>query len=228
MKKRIIVLVFLFSTFSIYSQVNIYNPEITDYLFTHYDITTNDLHLWIYNYKSKSQLAGIIFSRDGNIKLYVGTSGYYLGLPEIEISEYFLTVNFVKIWIGAEESNTNDSRLLMKYKITVDKETIENNSSWILEIFDIQPIFKAKDARNSLRNYNFFSVKENIEVKNNPSNDSQSIFSLSVGTKFDILDINCTNNDKNDLWIKIIYNEEYGYIPFNSLSDDWEIIQNQL
>ena len=197
-------------------------------MFTHYDITTNDLHLWIYNYKSKSQLAGIIFSRDGNIKLYVGTSGYYLGLPEIEISEYFLTINFVKIWIGAEESNPNDSRLLMKYKITVDKETIENNSSWILKIFDIQPVFKAKDAPNSLRNYNLFSVKENIEVKNNPSNDSQSIFSLSVDTKFDIMDINCTNNDKNDLWIKIIYNEEYGYIPFNSLSDDWEIIQNQL
>lgn len=228
MKKVIFVLIFLLSTFLVYSQSNIHNTVTIDYLFNNYDVKTEDLHLWIYNFKSKSQLAGIVFSRDGNINLYVGTSGYYLKLSEIEITESFLSVSFIKIWIGAEESNTNDSRLFMKYKVIVDKETIENNTSWVLEIFDVQPIFKAKDSYNSLRNYNFFSVKENTEVKKDISNNSETVFHLSSENRFDIIDINCTGNDTKDLWLKIFCNGEYGFIPFCTLAENWEIVQNNL
>ncbi|MCR4949625.1 MAG: hypothetical protein K6A15_10750, partial [Treponema sp.] len=60
MKKIIFLFLFMFFPLYVYSQDKVYKPEIVNYLFNNYNVNTEDIHLWIYKYKSKSQLAGII------------------------------------------------------------------------------------------------------------------------------------------------------------------------
>lgn len=187
MKKILFLFLFMFFPLYVYSQDKVYKPEIVNYLFNNYNVNTEDIHLWIYKYKSKSQLAGIIFYRDGNIKLYVGTSGYYLNLSNIEINDSFLFISFIKIWTGAEENINNDSRYFEKFNLLINRETIENNFSWVIDIFDVIPVFEAKDNNHSINYNKSFSVKKFTCAKKECSDTSEIIFCLSTNNNFDIM-----------------------------------------
>lgn len=228
MKKILVLFLFVFFPLYVYSQDKVYKPEIVNYLFNNYNVNTEDIHLWIYKYKSKSQLAGIIFNRDGNIKLYVGTSGYYLNLSNIEINDSFLFISFIKIWTGAEEYINNDSRYFEKFNLLINRETIENNFSWVIDIFDVIPVFEAKDNNHSINYNKSFSVKNFTYAKKECSDTSENVFCLSSNNNFDIIDINCNYVNKNDLWIKVFFDGKYGYIPFDALNGNWAIVENNL
>ena len=64
------------------------------------------------------------------------------------------------------------------------------------------------------------------ELKTEMSKDSQSILTLTPENHFEIIDINCSELDKDDLWIQIKFNDTVGYIPFSSLGENWTIIDN--
>ena len=228
MKKNILFFLLFLCTVCINAQVNINNSNITDFLFTKYDIKTENVHLWINSKNSRNQLAGIIFNRDGSIKLYVGTSGYYVSLSDIKINNSFLEVSFVRIWVGAEFANQVDTRKINKYNLIIDKKTIEENYNWVIDIFDISQVFKAEDANNSVKYYNTFFVKIRTDMKTEMSECSESIGILTPENNFEILDVNCSELSKDDLWIKIKFNDTVGYIPFTSLGENWTVIENNL
>ena len=112
---------------------------------------------------------------------------------------------------------TNTMFLVENYEYSPNRFTIRN----------IQPTFYAKDSNDSASRFfsNFF-VKTVTHIKKDMSECSESIGILTPENHFEILDINCSELDKDYLWIKIKFNDTVGYIPFTSLGENWTIIDN--
>ena len=114
---------------------------------------------------------------------------------------------------------TNTMFLVENYEYSPNRFTIRN----------IQPTFYAKESNDSASRFfsNFF-VKTVTHIKTDMSECSESIGILPPENHFEILDINRSELDKDDLWIKIKFNDTVGYIPFTSLGENWTIIDNNL
>jgi hypothetical protein len=112
---------------------------------------------------------------------------------------------------------TNTMFLVENYEYSPNRFTIRN----------IQPTFYAKDSNDSASRFfsNFF-VKTVTHIKTDMSECSESIGILTPENLFEIIDINCSELDKDDLWIQIKFNDTVGYIPFTSLGENWTIIDN--
>lgn len=45
---------------------------------------------------------------------------------------------------------------------------------------------------------------------------------------FEVIDICCSEKSKNDIWVKIKYEDCEGYVPLSALADDWTVKVNNL
>ena len=225
MKKIILFLCLTFVfIFSISCQEEIVDNKVS-FFFEEYNIPFKKYYFGLNN-SNGYLIAELFFEYPDKISLFFSSSGYFLKLSSINIDVNEITIDFIKIWIGAEENTKVDNRILNKYRTKIYKNEIDTNM-WILETYNnTELILKAEDSCNSVKYYDSFFVKDDINVKTDMSECSESIGILTPENHFEILDINCSELDKDDLWIQIKFNDIVGYIPFTSLGENWTIIDN--
>ncbi|QTQ10858.1 hypothetical protein HRI96_00805 [Treponema parvum] len=220
-KKSFLSILFCFSVSFVFALGNYQNKEISDFLYTKYNIKGDKFRVSFKESNYNSQIAGLTIERDGTICLYVGTSGYYLYLSSISIDEYELNLSFIEIWIGAEEGVSSEKRVMYKYKARVLRNEIENNESWMLRIYDIPELFKAIDVYGSVaKNGMKFFVNEPTFVRYDSNLFSRQLFELNPESYFDIIDVVQT---ENKIWLKISFSGKEGFIPFTALADKWTV-----
>ncbi|WP_288517498.1 SH3 domain-containing protein [uncultured Treponema sp.] len=228
MKKNIFfVSMFLFASY-FYAQVVKKNPNLQTCFFDKYNISYDSLYICLRS--DEDFLVGeLLLEYPNKITLGFSSSGYYLNFDKINFEDNFIEIDFIEIWIGAEETSAEEKRMFLKYKARIDKEKISNTASWIVEIYGIDPIFIAEDTIGSVNKFesNFF-VKEKTFLRKSKSLDSEIIMELIPENTFDIIDVCCTEKSKNDIWIKVEYEDKEGYIPFLSLSENWTVMENNL
>lgn len=226
MKKNILfVSMFLFAS-CFYAQVVKENPNLQTCFFDRYNISYDSLYVVLK--RDKYSLVGeLLFEYPSKITLYFSSSGYYINFDKINFEDNFIEIDFIKVWIGAEETSVEEKRRFFKYKARIDKEKISNTES--LEIYGIDPIFIAEDTIGSVNKFesNFF-VKEKTFLRKSKSLDSEIIMELIPENTFNIIDVCCTEKSKNDIWLKVEYEDKEGYIPFLSLSENWTVMENNL
>ena len=228
MKKNIFfVSMFLFASY-FYAQVVKENPNLQTCFFDKYNITYDSL--FIYLKSDEDVVVGeLLFEYPNKITFGFSTSGYYLNFDKINFEDNFIEVDFIEIWIGAEETSPEEKRMFFKYKARIDKEKISNTESWIVKVYGIEPIFIAEDTRGSVDKFesNFF-VKEKTFLRKSKSLNSEIIMELIPENTFDIIDVCCTEKSKNDIWLKVKYENNEGYIPSLSLAENWTVTENNL
>ena len=224
MKKNIFfVSMFLFASY-FYAQVVKKNPNLQTCFFDKYNISYDSLYICLRS--DEDFLVGeLLLEYPNKITLGFSSSGYYLNFDKINFEE----IDFIEIWIGAEETSAEEKRMFLKYKARIDKEKISNTASWIVEVYGIDPIFIAEDTIGSVNKFesNFF-VKEKTFLRKSKSLDSEIIMELIPENIFNIIDVSCTEKSKNDIWLKVEYEDKEGYIPFLSLSENWTVMENNL
>ena len=241
-KNGIFILLFFFIIYS-------YSLSSSDYFaeqfFDDFDIQYDYVVINLEGTNSNSLIAHLaIFRGEGAILSY-GTSGFILNVNNLSFQNNSVFLDFIKIWIGAEEPSPGSERYIEKYKLKLPLDFLKNpdlpptNTMFLVENYEyspnrftirnIQPTFYAKDSNDSASRFfsNFF-VKTVTHIKTDMSECSESIGILTPENHFEILDINCSELDKDDLWIKIKFNDTVGYIPFTSLGENWTIIDNNL
>lgn len=216
---------FLFAS-CFYAQVVKENPNLQTCFFDKYNITYDSLYIGL-NRDKYSLVGELLFEYPSKISFFFSSSGYYINFDKINFEDNFIEVDFIKVWIGAEETSAEEKRRLFKYKARIDKEKISNTES--LEVYGIKPIFIADDTRGSVNKFesNFF-VKEKTFLRKSKSLDSEIIMELIPENTFDIIDVCCTEKSKNDIWLKVKYENNEGYIPFLSLAENWTVMENNL
>lgn len=239
-KNGIFILLFFFIIYS-------YSLSSSDYFaeqfFDDFDIQYDYVVINLEGTNSNSLIAHLaIFRGEGAILSY-GTSGFILNVNNLSFQNNSVFLDFIKIWIGAEEPSPGSERYIEKYKLKLPLDFLKNpdlpptNTMFLVENYEyspnrftirnIQPTFYAKDSNDSASRFfsNFF-VKTVTHIKTDMSECSESIGILTPENHFEILDINCSELDKDDLWIQIKFNDTVGYIPFTSLGENWTIIDN--
>ena len=241
MKKNGIFILLLF--FIIYSYSLSSSDYFAEQFFDDFDIQYDYVVINLEGTNSNSLIAHLaIFRGEGAILSY-GTSGFILNVNNLSFQNNSVFLDFIKIWIGAEEPSPGSERYIEKYKLKLPLDFLKNpdlpptNTMFLVENYEyspnrftirnIQPTFYAKDSNDSASRFfsNFF-VKTVTHIKTDMSECSESIGILTPENHFEILDINCSELDKDDLWIKIKFNDTVGYIPFTSLGENWTIIDN--
>lgn len=226
MKKNILfVSMFLFAS-CFYAQVEKENPNLQTCFFDKYNITYDSLYIGL-NRDKYSLVGELLFEYPSKISFFFSSSGYYINFDKINFEDNFIEIDFIKVWIGAEETSAEEKRRLFKYKARIDKEKISNTES--LEVYGIEPIFIAEDTKGSVNKFesNFF-VKEKTFLRKSKSLDSEIIMELIPENTFDIIDVRCTEKSKDDIWLKVKYENNEGYIPFLSLAENWTVMENNL
>lgn len=241
-KNGIFILLFFFIIYS-------YSLSSSDYFaeqfFDDFDIQYDYVVINLEGTNSNSLIAHLaIFRGEGAILSY-GTSGFILNVSNLSFQNNSVFLDFIKIWIGAEEPSPGSERYIEKYKLKLPLDFLKNpdlpptNTMFLVENYEyspnrftirnIQPTFYAKDSNDSASRFfsNFF-VKTVTHIKTDMSECSESIGILTPENLFEIIDINCSELDKDDLWIQIKFNDTVGYIPFTSLGENWTIIDNNL
>lgn len=239
-KNGIFILLFFFIIYS-------YSLSSSDYFaeqfFDDFDIQYDYVVINLEGNNSNSLIAHLaIFRGEGAILSY-GTSGFILNVNNLSFQNNSVFLDFIKIWIGAEEPSPGSERYIEKYKLKLPLDFLKNpdlpptNTMFLVENYEyspnrftirnIQPTFYAKDSNDSASRFfsNFF-VKTVTHIKTDMSECSESIGILTPENLFEIIDINCSELDKDDLWIQIKFNDTVGYIPFTSLGENWTIIDN--
>ena len=241
MKKNGIFILLLF--FIIYSYSLSSSDYFAEQFFDDFDIQYDYVVINLEGTNSNSLIAHLaIFRGEGAILSY-GTSGFILNVNNLSFQNNSVFLDFIKIWIGAEEPSPGSERYIEKYKLKLPLDFLKNpdlpptNTMFLVENYEyspnrftirnIQPTFYAKDSNDSASRFfsNFF-VKTVTHIKTDMSECSESIGILTPENLFEIIDINCSELDKDDLWIKIKFNDTVGYIPFTSLGENWTIIDN--
>ena len=239
-KNGIFILLFFFIIYS-------YSLSSSDYFaeqfFDDFDIQYDYVVINLEGNNSNSLIAHLaIFRGEGAILSY-GTSGFILNVNNLSFQNNSVFLDFIKIWIGAEDPSPGSERYIEKYKLKLPLDFLKNpdlpptNTMFLVENYEyspnrftirnIQPTFYAKDSNDSASRFfsNFF-VKTVTHIKTDMSECSESIGILTPENLFEIIDINCSELDKDDLWIQIKFNDTVGYIPFTSLGENWTIIDN--
>jgi hypothetical protein len=239
-KNGIFILLFFFIIYS-------YSLSSSDYFaeqfFDDFDIQYDYVVINLEGNNSNNLIAHLaIFRGEGAILSY-GTSGFILNVNNLSFQNNSVFLDFIKIWIGAEDPSPGSERYIEKYKLKLPLDFLKNpdlpptNTMFLVENYEyspnrftirnIQPTFYAKDSNDSASRFfsNFF-VKTVTHIKTDMSECSESIGILTPENRFEILDINCLELDKDDLWIQIKFNDTVGYIPFTSLGENWTIIDN--
>jgi hypothetical protein len=239
-KNGIFILLFFFIIYS-------YSLSSSDYFaeqfFDDFDIQYDYVVINLEGNNSNNLIAHLaIFRGEGAILSY-GTSGFILNVNNLSFQNNSVFLDFIKIWIGAEEPSPGSERYIEKYKLKLPLDFLKNpdlpptNTMFLVENYEyspnrftirnIQPTFYAKDSNDSASRFfsNFF-VKTVTHIKTDMSECSESIGILTPENLFEIIDINCSELDKDDLWIQIKFNDTVGYIPFTSLGENWTIIDN--
>ena len=228
MKKNIFfVSMFLFAS-CFYAQVVKKNPNLQTCFFDKYNISYDSLYICLRS--DEDFLVGeLLLEYPNKITLGFSSSGYYLNFDKINFEDNFIEIDFIEIWIGAEETSAEEKRMFLKYKARIDKEKISNTASWIVEVYGIDPIFIAEDTIGPVNKSesNFF-LKEKTSLRKSKSLDSEIIMELIPENIFNIIDVSCTEKSKNDIWLKVEYEDKEGYIPFLSLSENWTVMENNL
>lgn len=242
MKKGVFIFLLLFCNL-IYSQNFNTSVYFIEQIFEDLNITNDYIFIRLENSQPNSLIAHLaIFRGEGAILSY-GTSGFILNVNNLSFQNNSVFLDFIKIWIGAEEPSPGSERYIEKYKLKLPLDFLKNpdlpptNTMFLVENYEyspnrftirnIQPTFYAKDSNDSASRFfsNFF-VKTVTNIKTDMSECSESIGILTPENHFEILDINCSELDKDYLWIKIKFNDTVGYIPFTSLGENWTIIDN--
>ena len=239
-KNGIFILLFFFIIYS-------YSLSSSDYFaeqfFDDFDIQYDYVVINLEGNNSNNLIAHLaIFRGEGAILSY-GTSGFILNVNNLSFQNNSVFLDFIKIWIGAEDPSPGSERYIEKYKLKLPLDFLKNpdlpptNTMFLVENYEyspnrftirnIQPTFYAKDSNDSASRFfsNFF-VKTVTHIKTDMSECSESIGILTPENLFEIIDINCSELDKDDLWIQIKFNDTVGYIPFTSLGENWTIIDN--
>jgi hypothetical protein len=242
MKKGVFIFLLLFCNL-IYSQNFNTSDYFAEQFFDDFDIQYDYVVINLEGNNSNNLIAHLaIFRGEGAILSY-GTSGFILNVNNLSFQNNSVFLDFIKIWIGAEEPSPGSERYIEKYKLKLPLDFLKNpdlpptNTMFLVENYEyspnrftirnIQPTFYAKDSNDSASRFfsNFF-VKTVTHIKTDMSECSESIGILTPENRFEILDINCLELDKDDLWIQIKFNDTVGYIPFISLGENWTIIDN--
>ena len=167
------------------------------------------------------------------IEIELGASGYLIKPTYVNEREDTIEFGFFKVWIGAEEINNNDSRELAYYIIIVSQENINNSKKGNLQsINNIKPVLILEDSAGSiLRHCNKakeFNVKLNCYLYEKAELNCKKIREINSNDTFSIIDLVLSEENDEDVWVKIDFDGTIGYIPLTSLADDWKVIKNDL
>lgn len=142
-------------------------------------------------------------------------------------------IRFCYVFVGHEFSERSEQRTLILYEIKLDKNYLvklfdENkNFNTIQLTIDYNPVIIAlADDKGSVESCTDFFTKFETDMRISPSIDALKMRSISTSDKFEILNIVCSKKTKNEIWIKIIFEEDIGYIPLSALSHNWTVIEN--
>lgn len=114
MKKNILfVSMFLFAS-CFYAQVVKKNPNLQTCFFDKYNISYDSLYICLRS--DEDFLVGeLLLEYPNKITLGFSSSGYYLNFDKINFEDNFIEIDFIEIWIGAEETSAEEKRMFLKY-----------------------------------------------------------------------------------------------------------------
>lgn len=176
------------------------------------------------------EIAYFVYRSPTDFELIYEGSGFITNLTDLIETETSIEIGFIDIWTGAEWTNKGDRRKIYKYYIPIKKSDIVAN---ITAFFNIVPIFTASDTYDSVSKYyrydkKCFFVKEDISVKKSANINSETILKITPQVPFEVIDICCSEKSKNDIWVKIKYEDCEGFVPLSALADDWTVKVNNL
>ena len=87
-------------------------------------------------------------------------------------------------------------------------------------------LLSIEDSENTIFNKSF-CVKEITSIKKQPLENSENILTIQKDDIFSVEGIT-TSNLKDDIWLKIKFNQYEGYIKLSSLAENWTVIYNNL
>lgn len=174
------------------------------------------------------EIARFIYRDETDYELDWNGLGFFQVLSSFRETKNEIIVEFLKIWIGTGEEVTGDKRMMYKYSVHLDKTQIING---LKEKNNVQPVFIAEDVYDSVNKFyngNPFLINKDTNVKKDVHANSKTFFQLNRSCPFELLDIVCSSKSKDDVWVKIKYNEKKGFIPLSSLADNWTVKVNNL
>ncbi|AEE17395.1 SH3 domain-containing protein [Treponema brennaborense] len=228
MKMKISLIIFCLLTVFINGESIWENATIIEEIFNVNHFTKSRVVFDFTPPNSRGLVASVVLDSRGFAELIYESSGYYINLSDIKIEDSYFTISFIKIWRGAEETNIGDRRKLYKYVVTVTKDDITDKNAWLIQIPNVTPVLKIEDSYNSVIKGDTFTVKKTTSVMETTSETSKALFVLEPTQSFDIIDAVEDSNVGNYFWLKIKYDDIVGYIPLDSLSDNWVVLENNL
>lgn len=165
---------------------------------------------------------------------YEGSGFKTIGQNYFEDNEKII-FDFIDIFVGHENSKSNDNREILSYRIQIEKnkilERLDTNKSFnlIQIVLDYSPLkILLSDSKNTIMKKNIFYSKNQVPLKEECNLSSNTLLEMNNDKSFDILDVVCSEESKDDIWLKIKYQDKEGYIPLRMLADNWTVVKNNL
>lgn len=179
-------------------------------------------------YSEHGWIVCFVYSSNTDCNVYWAGSGFIQVFSDLKETDNEINIEFLKMWCGVEETRPGDKRGIYKYSITMDKKHIING---LKRVDNVTPVFFAEDSYDSVNKFDWrdpFYVNKETSVKETADADSKTIGQIGKDCSFELKNIICTKKFKDDIWLKINYNEKEGYIPFSCFSANWTIKENNL
>lgn len=226
MKKRFILIIILFICVM---NISIYSESIKDFTTKH----STTIILIVENQNLSQILTAAFYPNSDIIKFgyeSIGNQTIFKKITEDEDRIYF---ELCYLWCGDENSTPTETRHINYYKVSILKNKIFNSidktKSFNITkiILDYNPLLLSiEDSENTIFNKSF-CVKEITSIKKQPLENSENILTIQKDDIFSVEGIT-TSNLKDDIWLKIKFNQYEGYIKLSSLAENWTVIYNNL
>lgn len=220
--RKTILLIFMIGLYNFYGfSQNIRIGVFLQSLDTPFGISIKD--------QSSKEIAYFAYRSENNYEIIWESSGYLIALTDLLENEYDLVIGFIKIWIGAEETVSGKRRHLAKYLVNISKKQVNEKVGFLVrDVVGITPDLIIEDSYNSIKEFRYFHTKAQTEIRERNNKKAATKKKIESSELFDILDVVPDEDNEEKLWVKIKHDRIEGFIPLESLSDNWTVIKNDL
>jgi hypothetical protein len=183
--------------------------------------------IWMEN--KKSYIASLYLTPDKPAEIAFESSGFDIKLTKIEEKEDSMIVCFLKLWIGAEETEQGEARSILKYTVCIPKQKIydvlQSNKKFVALNIDIANTldFVLVDSIGSVKLKGYFYITKKTEVYTLPTIKSLQMKTVSIGEPVELDDIQQEITSVIFYWVKIHNNEVSGWVPLDCVSEEWTV-----
>lgn len=171
--------------------------------------------------KGSVEVAYFVYRNSENYELIWEGSGYPVFLTNVEINDTEIILNYFKMWIGAEEHERGERRMIYKYKTIILKKNVVNSINGLDNTIQVLPYIIIRDSPDSVKENKKNHLLKTTDIKFLPCEESFTIKKVAGNEQITIIDVD--GEQKSGYWFKIKCGEVSGWVPLDCVSEGWTV-----